>query len=83
MSKKTEIIVFDTKVRVIRVGEADYICITDLARYKNPERPGVPIRTWMNTKREITFLSNWEKKYNPDFKHTTGGVFKGFAELSK
>ena len=78
MSKKAEIIVFDTKVRVIRIGEADYFCLTDLAKYKNKERPDVPIRSWINTRREIDFLYEWEMKYNSDFKHTTGSVFKGF-----
>lgn len=78
MSNKTEITVFDTKVRVLRVDGIDYFCITDLARYKNPERPDVPIRSWMNTKREIDFLYEWEMKYNEDFKHTMDSVFKGF-----
>lgn len=75
---KAEIMVFDTKVRVIRMDEDDYFCITDLAKYKNPDRPDVPIRSWMNTKREIDFLYEWEIKYNTDFKHTMGSVFKGY-----
>jgi len=78
MSKKAEISVFDTNVRVIRVGEADYFCITDLAKYKNVDRPDAVIRAWMNSRRETDFLFEWESKYNPDFKHTTDSVFKGF-----
>lgn len=78
MENKTEIIVFDTKVRVMRVEEEDYFCITDLARYKNSDRPDLPIRTWINTRREIDFLYEWEVKYNPDFKHATDSVFKGY-----
>lgn len=78
MDQNTEITVFNTTVRVIRVEDTDYFCITDLARFKNPERPDVPIRSWMNTKREIDFLYEWEKKYNNDFKHTTDSVFKGY-----
>ena len=78
MSNKAEITVFNTKVRVIRVDDDDYFCITDLAKYKNPDRPDVPIRSWMNTKREIDFLYEWEIKYNTDFKHTTDSVFKGY-----
>ena len=78
MSKTAEIQVFDTKVRVIRVGESDYFCLTDLAKYKNFERPNSVIRAWMNSRRETDFLFEWEHKYNPDFKHTTDSVFKGF-----
>ena len=32
---KTEIIVKDTLVSVMRVGDVDYISLTDLAKYKN------------------------------------------------
>ncbi len=78
MSKKTEITVFNTKVKVIRSEETDYICITDLARYKNAARPDLPIRSWMNTKREIEFLYEWELKYNPDFKTAISSGFKGY-----
>jgi len=78
MNYKTEITVFDTKVRVIRVEGQDYFCLTDLAKYKNFKRPDVPIRSWMNTKREINFLYEWEVKYNTSFKHTTDSVFKGY-----
>lgn len=78
MSKKTEITVFNTKVKVIRFEETDYICITDLARYKNATRPDLPIRSWMNTKREIEFLYEWELKYNPGFKTAISSGFKGY-----
>lgn len=78
MSQKAEIVVFDTKVRVIRIDDSDYFCITDLAKYKNANRPDIPIRSWINARREIDFLFEWESKYNPNFKHTTGSVFKGY-----
>jgi hypothetical protein len=32
MEFKAEIDVFNTKVRVVKIDDADYICITDLAR---------------------------------------------------
>ena len=83
MSHKAEIVVFDTKVRVIRVDGDDYFCITDLAKFKNPDRPDLPIRSWMNTKRELEFLFEWETKYNPDFKPAISSVFKGYKSLQK
>lgn len=78
MSHKAEITVFNTKVRVIRTNDDDYFCITDLARFKNPNRPDAVITTWINTRREIDFLYEWEVKHNPDFKHTAEGVFSGY-----
>jgi len=78
MSYKAEIDVFNTKVRVIRIDATDYICITDLARYKSADNPDMVIRSWLNTKRELEFLQEWEIAYNPDFKTTTSSSFKGF-----
>jgi hypothetical protein len=80
MDIKAEIDVFNTKVRVVKIDDADYICITDLARYKNPESPDAVIRSWLNTKRELEFLQEWESAYNPDFKTTTSSSFRGFKE---
>ena len=53
---KAEITVFNTKVRVIRIGDDDYFCITDLAKFKNPANPDMVIRSWLNTKRELVVL---------------------------
>ena len=51
MKNTTEITVFkDIKVRVLRIEEQDYFCITDLARYKNSARPDAPISSWINAK---------------------------------
>ena len=39
----------------------DYICITDMARYKNPERTGFVIQNWMrnrNTSNSWVFGNN-------------------------
>jgi len=42
MDKKTEIIVFkDVKVRVLRVEDQDYFCITDLAKMFKHTHMGV------------------------------------------
>jgi len=36
---KTEINVNDNLVGIMRVGNVDYISLTDLAKYKNPNNP--------------------------------------------
>ena len=36
----SEIIVKENKVGILRVGNVNYISLTDLARYKNPLTPG-------------------------------------------
>jgi len=75
---KAEIEVFDTKVRVIRIDDADYFCITDLSRYKNPTRPDAPISSWINAKPNLELIHEWELLHNPDFKPTSQGGFKGY-----
>jgi len=65
---KTEIEVNSEKIRILRVGEIEYISLTDLARYYNPEEPKVPIQTWMRNKDVILYLGLWEKLNNKNFK---------------
>jgi len=80
MSNKTEITVFDTKVRVLKIDDQDYFCLTDLAKYKNPKRPDLPIQSWINGRPNLSAIHEWEILYNKDFKHSTDRVFKGFKE---
>ena len=53
---KSELNVEDKKISVMRVGNIDYISLTDLARYANPEEPKIPIQTWMRNKDVIAYL---------------------------
>ncbi len=65
---KTEIYVEKNKVRVIRINNKEYISLTDLARYANPEEPKIPVQTWMRNKDVISYLGLWEKLNNENFK---------------
>ena len=64
----TQIDVNNNKIGIMRVGEIDYISLTDLARYKNPEEPGEVIIKWMSNKSSFDFYSLWEELYNDSFK---------------
>lgn len=48
-------------------NEADYISLTDIARYHNPELPGYVIQNWMRNRTTIEFLGLWEELNNPQF----------------
>lgn len=72
---KTEIIVKEQKINVLRINDAEYISLTDLARYADNEEPRLPIRDWMRNKEVISFLGLWESIHNDDFK---GGEFDTF-----
>lgn len=68
--KGNEISILDSNM------EEDYICITDMARYKNPERTGFVIQNWMRNRNTIEFLGIWEQLNNVSFKHLEFDAFR-------
>ncbi|GHT87898.1 hypothetical protein FACS189474_1940 [Bacteroidia bacterium] len=59
----------DTEITIISKPDSNkYICITDIARYKNPFEPKDVVKNWMRNRSTIEFLGLWEKINNPDFK---------------
>jgi len=73
---KTQMKVKDNLVNVMRVGEIDYISLTDLARYKNPLTPGDVIIKWMSNKSSFDFYCLWEELSNSNFKLAESREFK-------
>jgi len=67
MSKTTEIMVKDVAIRTMNRDGMDYICITDIARQKNPADPNGVISNWMRNRNTIEFLGIWETLFNPNF----------------
>ena len=65
---KTEIIVKKQRINVLRIDNKDYISLTDLARYANPDEPKIPIYAWMRNKDVIAYLGLWEQLNNENFK---------------
>ena len=65
---KTEIIVKDQRINVLRIDNKEFISLTDLARYANPEEPKIPIYAWMRNKDVIAYLGLWEQLNNENFK---------------
>ncbi len=76
---KSELNVNNNKINVIRIGNKEYISLTDLARYANPEEPKIPIQTWMRNRDVIAYLGLWEKLNNENFK---GSEFTTFESLA-
>lgn len=73
---KTQMKVKDNLVSVMRVGDVDYISLTDLARYKNLLTPGDVIIKWMSNKSSFDFYCLWEELSNPKFKLAESREFK-------
>jgi hypothetical protein len=77
-----KITVKDTEVTVIKVNEEDYICITDMAKFKESEvRAADVIKNWIRNRTTLEFLGTWEQMYNPDFKVVEFDHFKMEAGL--
>ncbi len=65
----------------IRDG-VEYICVTDIARYKNPDRTDDLIRNWLRNRNTIEFLGIWEQLNNPAFNPVEFDGFRKQAGLN-
>jgi hypothetical protein len=66
-NKNNSLEVRGTAVKIKTVGSDDFICLTDIAKSKNPEHPDDLIRNWLRNRNTLELLSIWEKLHNPDF----------------
>lgn len=71
-----KIIVRENKIGVMKVGNINYISLTDLARYKNEYNPGDVIIKWMSNKGSFDFYCLWEELFNENFKLAESREFK-------
>ena len=67
MAKRNTIIVKDTTIRTLSKDGIDYICITDIAKQRNPINPNGVIANWMRNRNTIEYLGLWETLYNLNF----------------
>ena len=69
-----------TEITVLSKGtDDDYISLTDIAKYKNPESPADVIKNWMRTRFTIDYLGTWEQLYNQNFKLVEFDQFRNEA----
>lgn len=78
--KKINVLESDVSLR--RIGDRDYLCITDIARYRDPERTDDLIRNWIRNRNTIEFLGIWETLNNPDFNPVEFDGFRRQAGLN-
>ena len=48
-------------------SEDDYICLTDLAKYKNSDEPRFIIQNWLRNRNTLEYIGLWEILNNKDF----------------
>jgi hypothetical protein len=66
-AKKVIIEVQGAAISVVSHGSHNFICLTDIARFKNPDHPDDVIRNWLRSRNTVEFLGVWERLNNPGF----------------
>ncbi len=79
---KTKLQVLDQQVGISSQNGIEYICITDIARFKSGDRTDIVIGNWLRNRNTIEFLGIWEQLNNPDFKPIEFDGFKKQAGLN-
>ena len=69
--------VLNKEVSFYKQKEEDYICITDIAKYKDEKRTDYIIQNWLRNRNTIEFLGIWEHLNNPGFNPIE---FEGFRK---
>ena len=74
------------KIKVIRINDVDYISLTDLAKYSNPENPANVIIHWMSNKGTFDYIGLWKQLNNENFNFTEFSEIKnkevGYASFT-
>lgn len=73
----------DTEISLYHTGTIDdYICITDIAKYKDERNPRFIIQNWMRNRNTVEYLGVWESLYNPNFNRVEFEAFRNQAGLN-
>ena len=80
-NRKLTIAVQGASVTVLSQNQQDIICLTDIAKYKNPDHPDDVIRNWLRNRNTVEFLGVWERLNNPAFNPVEfDGIKSGVVE---
>ena len=74
-----KIIIKETEVTVVKIGEEDYICLTDMIKAKDGD---FFITDWLRNRNTLEFIGIWEKVYNPNFNYGEFAIIKNQAGLN-
>lgn len=60
MTKSQSIQVKDSTIKTLKIDSLDYVCITDIAKQKNPVEPKDVIKNWMRNRNTLEYLGLWK-----------------------
>ena len=79
MKKANELDIKGTVVRVVKIGDEDYICLTDMLKAKDGE---FFITDWLRNRNTLEFIGIWEQVYNPAFNYGEFATIRNQAGLN-
>ncbi len=71
--------VFDTEVTVIKVAEADYICLSDMIKAKDGD---FFVTDWLRNRNTLEYIGIWEQINNPDFNYGEFAIIRNKSGLN-
>lgn len=77
MNKKLK--VENLEIVLFSKNEAEFISLTDMARYRDAKRTNYIVQNWMRTRNTIEFIGLWEQFHNPNFKRIEFDAFMNEA----
>lgn len=82
MAKNKTINVKGTDITLFQFNENEYISLTDIAKYKDPNNTDDIIKNWLRNRNTIELLGFWEMMYNENFKPVEFDGFRKQAGLN-
>ena len=79
MKKTSELDIKGTIVRVVKIGDEDYICLTDMLKAKDGE---FFITDWLRNRNTLEYIGIWEQVYNPAFNYGEFATIRNQAGLN-
>lgn len=80
--KRKNIIVKGTEIAIYQNEQADYISLTDIARFKDAHETDDIVKNWLRNRNTIELLGFWEQIHNPSFKPVEFDGFRKQAGLN-
>ena len=75
----SKIKVQNTEINVIKVGDEDYIYLTDMIKAKDGD---FFVTDWLRNRNTLEYLGIWERMYNPDFNYGEFAIIRNQAGLN-
>ena len=74
-----KIIVQNIEIRVVKINDEDYICLTDMIKAKDGD---FFVTDWLRNRNTLEYIGLWEKFYNTGFNYGEFAIIKSQSGLN-